>query len=282
MAKNKSIDIKEAFTHFFALPDWKTRCIYLGIPTVITLFFYFISTLFMLIPIVGIFVCAGSFLLMMILLVIYGMYISGYSYEIAEAVLSDKAIEDIKVNENIKGRISIGFRLLLASLVYAIPIIILYIIGYAMIFLPMILLGVEEGSDGPESTANGILSLFSIILMFVGYIPLILTWVYQIFLQFFIFPAIMNQYIKYSSFESLLSFRDIWKFIKANFINLLIYFAVMLGSYMLFSVATWISMALILLCVGLILLPILMAVFTSYFVHLQGYMIGNIIKLSKD
>lgn len=282
MRKNKQIDIAESLQFFFKLPDWKERTIWIGGVSIASLVFYFLAFVLFFIPFIGWACGCVVFILLGLFFLLFWIYILGYQFEIIKAVAKGKKIDSVKINVYDSERLKCGFKIFIGSLVQNIPTIVLYGLGYGLILIPSVLLGFTSNSGVSDSDSlSPSLALVGIFGMFLGYIPFGIAWLYMMFQQFFFYPASICLYFKEEQISSMLKVREIWDLIKKNWISLLLYLAITFGIGMILYFVYMISIFLILLCIGIVLIPIVMAVAMSIIIHIQAHMLGQLCKLNK-
>jgi len=281
MAKQKNIDVIESLKYFFKLNDWIERCLLIGGTPLIGIVIYLISFLFAFIPAIG--PCIFCCLLTLLALagIAYGVYLTGYKYALIKALVSDKNVEEIKVFDNINERFKKGLKILLGNLVYISPLIIAYIISYLIMFVPIFLGNIfNDNNQTDKSIISNIFAFSSFIMLFISYIPMFLGWVYQVFFQYFLKPSSVVIFSKDKKIRSMLNFKECWQFLKSNFVNLLSLLAVNICLSLIFGILLTTSMVLIFICIGIVIIPILVAFFTTYILHIQAHLIGQLIKNS--
>jgi hypothetical protein len=282
MKKNKIIDIAESLQFFFKLPDWKERILWLGGASCVALLVYFLAFAFFLIPIIG-WIC-GCFLIVAVGIFhfLFWIYVLGYQFEIIKAVASGEELTTVKPNEDYSERLRHGFRIFLGNLIQNVPTLILYLLSYALFFIPTILLAATQDSNNSSfDLASTFLAFIAIFGMLIGYIPMFLAWIYMMFQQFFMYPAAIFSYYREEKISAMLRFKEIWTFIKANWINLLLYLAIIFGIGIVMYMLGTISFFLIFLCIGIILAPLIWALGMTVIIHVQAHMLGQICKLNK-
>ncbi|MBU0975902.1 MAG: DUF4013 domain-containing protein [Patescibacteria group bacterium] len=275
MANKQTIDIERSLKGFFELPDWMERSLMLGGSYAVLYIIYFFLIIILIIPFIGWVIGCCGFIFIIIAALAMWIYTIGYKYELIKAEMLGTPYTKIKVFENFNERFQHGAKIFVANLVYSIPTIILYVIGYALMFLPMGMLGSLGSSDNDYL---GFMAFPSMFLMLLGYVPIGIAVIYQMFQSFFITPSITAMYAKEQSISAMLQFGKVWIFIKENFINLLLLLALTMGTGFIIYFASMISSFLILLCIGIILLPAVFAIGLTFIIHMQASIIGQICK----
>jgi len=278
MKNKKHIDVLQSLKYFFSLKDWIERTLSIGAIHITLIVLYLFSFFLSLIPIIGPFLCCFAYLFIVVIAILYAVYILGYKYALIEAIKSKNNIENVKFFNNIDKNFKKGFKLILGNLFYAVPLVLIYIFTYSLMLLPYIILGIQsESSDFNTSFASSILLVTSL----VSYIPLIIAWIYQLFLNYFIHPSLLYLFSQNGKIRDMFNISKCWEFIKANLLNLLVYFAISTAISMCTGFAILLSMLLCLLCIGIFLLPVVMILTVSYSLHVQAHMIGQLIKLNE-
>ncbi|MDD3647108.1 MAG: DUF4013 domain-containing protein [Candidatus Dojkabacteria bacterium] len=275
MTTKQTIDIEKSLKSFFELPDWVERSLMLGGVYAALYIIYFGLIFIFIIPFIGWIIGCLGFIVIFFVAMAFWIYTIGYKYELIQAEMSDKPFDDIKIFENYKERLTHGGKIYVGNLIYSIPVIILYFIGYALMFLPMGILGSVGETD---NEALGLLALPSMGLMLIGYLPLGIALLYQMFQAFFITPTITALYVKEQSISAMLKFKNVWAFIRANFVNLLLLMALTMGIGFVLYFASMISMFLVIICIGIILFPAVLGIGATYVIHMQASIIGQIAK----
>jgi hypothetical protein len=282
MKQPQYIDIKESLHYFFKFPDWKKRTAIVGSIALIGIILYFVAFVLFFIPFIGLLIVCGMFLFIIVFYILYNLYLKGYTYAVVKAVAENKDPSLIPFLGNYKYRITHGFRLFVGNLVYSVPTILLYIFGYTMMIVPMFLLGGTEKTNSQTQNSDSPMGIIIIILMFIGYIPLMVGVLLQMINQYFVSPVIICQYYGKETIKSMLQFKEVWLFIKKNAANLLLYAAILWGIGMVFGIALMFSYFLVFVCIGIIVLPVIMAIGSTLIIHIQAHLIGQICRMSKE
>jgi hypothetical protein len=266
MAK-KNINIMESLSHFFRLPDWQDRCLKLGGVYAGLTALNMIIGIATAIPFIGIF-CSFFQFGISILVFIFGIYLQGYRYEVTKAYVSNSKIEDIKPLDRYVERFATGLQLLLCNLVYSMPAIILYLIAIGTFFIPFIFDSSLESSGG---LPDGL--VFALIVT--AFIPVMLGILWQSLVEYFIVPAVTNEFLKEESLAAMFRLKNVWKFIRRNVLSLLIYLAISIVLGGILAILYLTSWLLVFLCIGIFLLPVLMAITIPYMAHFQAHVIAQ-------
>jgi len=276
MATNKTIDIKQSLEFFFKLPDWKMRTLWIGGITALLIALYVIVMLFWFVPIIGWIIGCCLIFFLAVGYLVFWIGIIGYQYEIIRRVKQNKPIETLKFNLFKKEQFRHGLKLFLGDALYSIPALVLYSLTYGFMFLPVLFVGQTESNSTSAS------ELLILPFMLISYLPMFLGWFYLMFQQFFIFPSIRVVYTRNEKFSDMFDFKHIWRFIKKNLVNFLLYFAIFFAIMMLMQFLFMLSFFLIFICIGILVTPILISISVTYFVHVQAHIIGQMAKVNKE
>ncbi|MFQ5493661.1 MAG: DUF4013 domain-containing protein [Candidatus Dojkabacteria bacterium] len=287
MKKGESIDIGASITHFFELKDWVNRTLFIGgFLAIIIAVSFFMSFLFI-IPIIGWII--GCFLTVVVIIgsLLYAAYLEGYKLELIKAISTGKSMETVSIAANYSMRFKKGAILMLANFIYVLPIVLLYVIGFGLMFAPLILTGTSTASDvlmddtsgaAAADAVGGTAIIFSSLLF---YLIIFIGIIYQMLQQYMIYPPMIIQYVKKGTFGSMFEWGVMWEFMKNNWVNMLIYAVLTFGAGIVLWFANMIGVFTLLICIGFILLPIIWAVGTVYILHLQAHMLGQMARGSK-
>lgn len=273
MKKQNNLDIAAAIKHFFELPDWKQRSLYFGGAYLIAVVVYIIAIFLFMIPLVGCFIGFGLILLVFIYFILFTLFIQGYMYDLVKVIAKDEDPQSVLLLDKYKERIKHGFKITLANLVYFLPIIILNIVAYGLIFLILPLL---ESSNFDVSVVAGLWMGLSMIGM---YVIMGVSFIYQMLQVFFVYPASLYIYFSEGTLKAMLDIPRVWKFIKDNVFNLLIVSAIIFGAGMMFYFASFIAGVLIFLCIGIILVPIVYGIGGTWILHTYSHLLGQLFRI---
>jgi hypothetical protein len=267
------LDLAVVLKEFFELKDWKQRSLYLGgIYTLISAIFwgyYVMGSMLMAIPILGIFLFFIPIGLIAIFMMAFYVYLVGYRLDVAEAYRSGNSIEEVDYMGNYSVRLKKGVILGSAQFVYSLPIIIFLVIGYAGLLFSVVSIQ-ETPYYGSESLAFFGM-LFSVLILCLGA-------VLQMAIQLLIVPILHANFLKYNDFSKLFDFGYMWKLIKENWLDSVLIWAIMSLLNFIIVSATYFSGFLVFLCIGLFVLPVVIAISTVYRQHVQARLVGELAK----
>lgn len=270
----KTLDISTSLTFFFKLKDWKRRILYIGVIPTFTMLFFSIGIFLSLIPITIILRIIGGIVILFAALIsiLHQVYVLGYLIEIMISVSKNQSIEKINVSKFTSKRLKRGGKVMLAQQIYNLPVILVSLLSYFLIFSPIIFINTTDEE-------NPLVVIFSIIAILVFIIIMIISSVYQMFYATFIFPSSIYSFITNESFKSLFNFKLIKSFIKYNWKNLIYFTLILIGMGMIFNFIYMINYFLIFLCIGIFLLPIILSVGSTYIGHTIAHILGQIYKI---
>lgn len=277
-AKQKDLDIGRSLTYFFRLPDWQDRTIFLGGLAVATGLVYILGLVLAFIPLIGVFIFCGLMILVPLMTVLLNFYLDGYQLELIEAISSGKDVTSVKASANYQQRLMHGLKLGLANVVYNIPLIIVGVVSYAVFLAPVMFLA-AFGDNNPESTTVAeelaTLSLFGSTMLFYGVAAL--AWIYQVLIEYVINPLMIVMYYKERSIRGALRIKKMWKLLQSRWMHVLVYALLLFAISMMIGILTMVSGILIFLCIGLLLLPVIVAISRTYLVHVKADLIAQML-----
>ncbi|MBN2015679.1 DUF4013 domain-containing protein [Candidatus Dojkabacteria bacterium] len=283
MTKKKTIEIGPALKYFFQLPDWKMRTVWVGGVPLLVITLIFLEAFFIFFSYIGLLICTIFMSVTLVLLFIYNLNLNGYKYELIKAISEGKDSSKIALPNSFSSqRIKTGLVFFISNFIYSLPALILYVLTMCLFFIPILVLDSgqmsEAMTDDTAWTTGDTIIFFGIIISF---IPAGIAQIYMMIQQFFLQPACYRQFIVNKDISAFFSFKEIFKFIKQNIVNMFLYLGIFWGViFILNFVNSFLSLT-IFICIGIIIYPIFIAVYSAYFHHLQAYMIGEIIRLSK-
>ncbi|KXK27084.1 MAG: hypothetical protein TR69_WS6001001110 [candidate division WS6 bacterium OLB20] len=276
--KHKDIDLGRSLKSFFELPDWQERTLFIGGLFVGLMLLYVLFLVTMFIPLIGI-IASCCFLVMFPLVsMAVNFYVDGYRTELTDALVAGKTADSVRVSGNYQERIITGFKLGVSNLIYNIPLILLYVVGYVMLIAPVFAVSIGSAAND-ELSGLAMLTLLSTTLMF--YVFILIGWFWQIVQMYLIYPVMFIFFRKERSIRDALRVRKMVSFVRNNYMNVLIYSLVMLGIALLFGMAMMVSVLLVFLCIGIIIAPVVFAVGTTYTIHLQADMLAQMERNSR-
>ena len=162
-----------------------------------------------------------------------------------------------------------GLKLIGQSLIFALPLIILWIIGYGGMFIPIILseLAAESGDMGPE----GLWVMITLLTTGGGYILFGLVMLLSILLGF-IQSVIICHVSVTEQFSAAFRFGEWWRILRANIGEFLLVAVFALGLYMGIGTLSQILMMTIVLCC---LMPIVMTFASVYLMFVMAPLFGQ-------
>jgi len=267
MNKKREMNMENAFIGFFRLPDWISRTAFIGVFYIAIMVLYFIASFIMIIPFVGWVIGCFLILLVPVLGIGFNLFLDGYKLEISEAIVKGQPVSEVQLNAKYSSRIKEGFNFNIGNLIYNIPLIVVYIIGYAIYFGGIFI--AEESSD-PEASPIFLASLLIFLAM------LFLGWIYQMLQTYLIIPLIYLRYMKKRTISSMFDFSEMKQYLKKHWMNIVFYGLLMFAGAFIVGLVNIIAAFTIFICIGIILFPITLAVGMTYIVHLQAYLLGEI------
>jgi len=280
----KSLDFSKSLEYFFQLKDWQNRSMFFGGILVASIVVYMFLILSMLIPVIGIFIYCAGIVVMALLAILFVFYMNGYKVLVAQAVMNHKSVEEIKVAADWGARISVGFKLAMANLVYYLPTYFIYFLGFLIMFVPLLLNPTNRTSSysyngvGYDDQQFGLFMVATIIY----YCLLCIAWVVQMVTEYFVFPMQMAVFLKDQKFSTAVSPSGLINFWKRNSKNILLLGLLLFAMSIAFIIVVGVSVLTLFLCVGIILLPVVYAVGFTYMLHLQAHLVGQLAKHDKE
>jgi len=259
----KSIDINQAFRHFFDTTNWKVNSAIIGgallFINALSYAFGFISALldaqgdeYMFISMIVKYLATPFSM-------VVSIYFSGYSLELIRNTTEEGPMMDISVKDNVVERFKDGGRFFLGNLVYTIPMVIMGVIA-------------AFGFVIPTMSDSDVMMPFTILGILMALVLIIVLIMYGIFVA----PAIMINYANKGSFASMFEFSTIWDITKNNIINFLTVFGMQIIFSFVFTFALFVAGISIFLCVGIVLFPVVYAVGYTMMLHMQANLLGQV------
>jgi len=162
-----------------------------------------------------------------------------------------------------------GLKLLGQSLIFSLPIIILWIVGYSGMFFPIILgeMAAESGDMGSE----GLWTVITLLATGGGYIMFGLVMLFSLVLGF-LQSAIICHVSVTEQFSAAFRFGEWWRILRANIGEFLLIAVFALGLYMGIGTLSQILMMTIVLCC---LMPIVMTFASVYLMFVMAPLFGQ-------
>lgn len=265
------LDLAVVLKEFFELKDWKNRSLYIGgIYTLITAIFwgyYFFGSMLLAIPLLGIILFFIPMLLIGVSMMAFSAYLVGYRLDVAQAYRSGKSIEEVDYMGSYSIRLKKGILLACAQFIYTLPVVLLFAIGYGGILFSVVAMQESLYSGSESLTFLGM--LFSALILCVGAVV-------QMIIQMLLVPILHANYVKNNDLAKLFDFGYLWKLVKENWMDSIFIWAIMSLINFLIVSAVYLSGFLVILCIGLFLLPLVLAISTVYKQHVQARLIGEL------
>lgn len=268
------LDLAVVLKEFFELKDWKNRSLYIGgIYTLISAIFwgyYFFGSMLLAIPLLGIILFIIPMLLIGVFMMAFSAYLVGYRLDVAQAYRSGQSIEEVDYMGSYSTRLKKGILLASAQFIYTLPVVLVLAIGYVGILFSAVAI-----QDNPYSGSESLAFLgmiFSALILCVGIAV-------QMTIQMLLVPMLQANYVKNNNFAKLFDLGYMWKLVKENWMDSILIWAIMSLINFIIIAATYFSGFLILLCIGLFVLPVVMAISTVYRQHVQARLVGELANL---
>ncbi len=280
------LDLSKSLRSFTDLKDWQNRLLYIGGAYFLMVFGWIIISVVFIIPVLGIFIGCILGVALFIFSIAFSFYIEGYRLELIAAVSKGQGMETVHFNTNFTERMVKGFWILSARQLYLLPIIILMILSFMPAFIGIIsspsTYMTSCSGVNPCSHTDSTATLLTITSSLLFYVTILVGIVYQAFVRYVIEPGMMIAYLKDGKFGSMFKLKEIWRFDKRNWENLLLYLAMtmLIGFVMSFVIS--IAGVLIFLCVGIFLLPVVLGFQLAYQLHFDSYVIGELARNDKS
>lgn len=268
------LDLAVVLKEFFELKDWKNRSLYIG--GIYTLFsaifwgYYFFGSMLLAIPLLGIILFFIPMLLIGVFMMAFSAYLVGYRLDVAQAYRSGQSIEEVDYMGSYSIRLKKGILLASAQFIYTLPVVLVLAIGYVGI-----LLSVTAFQNNPFASNESpalLVMIFSALILCVGIAV-------QMTIQMLLVPILQANYVKNNNFAKLFDLGYMWKLVKENWMDSILIWAIMSLINFIIITATYFSGFLILLCIGLFVLPVVMAISTVYRQHVQARLVGELANL---
>lgn len=156
------------------------------------------------------------------------MIVLGYIMKIAKRIIDGDGQLSLPEWDNWSDYLKDGFKWFAVLMIYALPLIIIFSVGYFVYFISFI------GIAAFEETANP--SVFAILLPFFGMAVLFLTIFIGIFLgllEMVILPAGLMEVVHTGNFLSAFQIKQWWQILKKNFLGFMVAIIFLFGFYYL-------------------------------------------------
>jgi hypothetical protein len=277
---SKNINFGEAINYPFNISDFKNRFLLYSVYSIIifvisfglSIFFSIFSTMSLAAESGAAYIIINiiSNIIQVIISVITSAYLMGYTFEVAEVIAAKTDISNVKFFDNYKNRLIEGLKYVLTLTVYTIPLMIVVII--LLVVMSITLSYTLNGNADPTSV-----SIMWILLLTIGLIIFTLSLLFS-----FITPAITVLYIKTRSVKDTLNVYTLYSFVVNHFMNLLMYFGVSFLMVIVMAIAIIISFFTIILCIGIILIPLVALYSYFYYTHFNAYVYGMMLKTEAE
>ena len=199
----------------------------------------------------------------------FTVYLVGYRLDVAEAYRSGNSIEAVDYMGSYSIRLKKGMLLASAQFVYSLPVIFVLAIGYVGLLFSVVSIQ-ENPYYGRESLAF-LGMIFSVLILCLGV-------VLQMIIQVLIVPILHANFLKNNDFSKLFNFSYMWNLIKENWLDSVLIWAIMSLLNFIIVSATYLSGFLVFVCIGIFVLPIVLAISTVYRQHVQARLVGELAK----
>jgi hypothetical protein len=240
-----STDLQTLLTYPFQGTDWKNKFL------------------------IGSLITIAGFVIPLIPIVI----LYGYTMQIMRHIIVEQG-EPVLPEWNDWGKLLLdGLKLLGVVLVYMLPLMLLFFVGFAFLFLPLglgapLIGGIEEGGG---ETAGPILTLLIVITVLGAVVIFGLLTIISIALGV-VMPAVIGHVVATDEFGAAFRVREWWSIFRTNLAGFLIAYAVIIGLSIALNIGfTVISFTVILVC----LLPIIIGPITMYIMAIYGAVFGQ-------
>ena len=286
--KSKQLDVTTSLRSFFDLKDWQNRTLFFGGIYFLILLVLFVSQIIFIIPFLG--WILGCFLLigMMLASMAFGLYFEGYKLDIVRAVSQGKSMESVVYNSDYQRRIINGLKVTVATFIYLLPVVIIMSLSLAPLMFGSFVFGVSDapcaGSNVPcagdgTNSAAVLLAVLSSLFFYLAIFGMI---IYQFVFRYTIQPGMLILFNREGKFSAMFRLREIMHFCRKNWVNLLLYLAITLIVGFIAGTLQIIAFFSLFICIGIVLLPIVLAVQITYQQHLDGFVIGEIDRLDRE
>jgi hypothetical protein len=271
---------------FFDLKDWQSRVFFFGGIYFLILFISIAGQFIFIIPFVGWII--GCFLALAVTIgsIAFWLYFEGYKLDVIEAVSRGKSMDTISYNSEYQKRIINGFKISLANFIYFLPMLLLIIISIAPLLIASFTFGFNEsncvsteiGCVQETDPGSVILGLTSTVFF---YVVIIVAVLYQFIFRYTVQPGMLVMFNRHRTFSAMFRFGEILRFAKRNASNLLLYLAISLLVGFIMGMAQLVGVFTLFICIGIILLPIILAIQIVYTQHLDSAVIGEMDRIDK-
>jgi len=192
------------------------------------------------------------------------VFLLGYLAEIIRRIAVEGEAPSLPEWDDLSVYFQDGFRLFGAGALYLIPSTLLLIVGYACMFIPIVIMETGRMSDGESMILMiaGYLAGFG--LMGIGAVLAMITGV--------ILPIAGSHTVVKNDFSAAFKFGEIWNIFKANWSGFLVAFLIIIGGSVVLYYGSYLLVATVILCC---LYPFVLCFMSSYLTMVGSALVAD-------
>ncbi len=198
-------------------------------------------------------------------------FLLGYLAEIIRRIAVEGEAPSLPEWDDLSVYFQNGFRLFGAGALYLIPSTLLLIVGYACMFIPIVIMETGRMSDGESMILMiaGYLAGFG--LMGIGAVLAMITGV--------ILPIAGSHTVVKNDFSAAFKFGEIWNIFKANWSGFLVAFLIIIGGSVVLYYGSYLLVATVILCC---LYPFVLCFMSSYLTMVGSALVADAYRVGVD
>ena len=200
------------------------------------------------------------------------IFLAGYIGQILGQAITAEGDPELPEWDDWGGMFIVGLRLFALWIIVALPILIIFAIGYAFIFLPAIFSPLASGNDAPAFV------LLTLVGTFGGMTSIGLS-IFLGILIVLILPPVVGHVIHHEALGAALRVREWWSNFRANFGGYLLSYILVMGTAMVAAYTFQLLYLTIVLCC---FVPFLAALFMVYVGVVSGALYGQAYRVGLD
>ena len=199
------------------------------------------------------------------------VFLLGYLAEIIRRIAVDGEAPSLPEWDDLSVYFQDGFRLFGAGALYLIPSSLLLIIGYACMFIPIVIMETGSMSDweGMILMIAGYLAGFG--LMGIGAVLAMITGV--------ILPVAGSHTVVKNDISAAFKFGEIWNILKANWSGFLIAFLIIIGGWVVLYYGSYLLVVTVILCC---LYPFVLCFMSTYLALVGSALVADAYRVGVD
>lgn len=199
--------------------------------------------------------------------IILRIVFNSYVFEVYNSFKSGKKGQNIPLFTFDFERLSSGARILLSNIIIALPTIVVYILGYGMVFYAIYMMD--------KTYVSGSSNTIALVLLILGIVFILIYMALAFLTNTFVSPTIIISEEKYGNLKDILSPRKIFELVKSNILVILLTWAASIIIMIMSFIPIMITMALIYLLIGIVLYPIVLSTISLWVGYTKAAMLAQ-------